>query len=118
MTEENKEKTKELPAELIIYRLGELSGQIAGLKSDIAKVNEKMDSNGKTGCFYGQKSQMEVEQIKKDIENLKKKPRETIIFLSIILGVILTICGILAYFNSALGGNRSLKSVCNIEKVQ
>ena len=102
MAEENKDKTKELPAELIIYRLDELKADMNGLRSDIGGVSTEIKTMSKNGCAVGHDNAREIVLLIDDIKVLKARPKEAIIFTSVCLGLILMVAGVFLYLHNTL----------------
>lgn len=87
---------------LVIYRLDELKGNISELKTQVTTLASEVRILGGSGCFVGKENKKEIQTIKEDIVCLKNKPKEQIIFVSLVLALVLSVGGVLMYFHSTL----------------
>jgi hypothetical protein len=88
--------------QLIVYRLDELKTNVTGLKTEITTLATEVRTLGGSGCFVGKENKKEIGLIKEEIIELKKRPRETIIFAGVCLAILLAIGGVMVYLHETL----------------
>jgi len=92
--------------ELILYKVDEL-------KKDIKDVSKEIKNIGTNGCYVGKSNKKDIILIKEDVKSLEERPQKTIVFLSVCLGLLVTVGCIFIYFHNTLP-KKQTQNISNI----
>lgn len=105
------EPKQEINAELICFQLAQLAENLKSLKNDISSLSNEVKLLSGNGCFVGKTNCEKIKVLEDRFAELEKKPKEQVIFFSVLLGVILTVLGILQYLHNSMPNEKTNQTI-------